>query len=244
MDFHVLPAIDVSAGHLALFRKGEREPVEAFDGDPLAAARAFMSAGATWVHVVDMDLAFDGIISNLEVVRSVADMGLRVQASGGVTSRSQITAFLEAGAERAVLGSASLGDRNRVERLVAEFGERLVIGLEVRDGTIQARGDAARGTQTFGLADALSWLAGVPVSRVLVTAVERVGGLGGPDLTTIGVVRRALDVPVIAAGGVATLDQVRLVRDGGAEGVVLGRAALEGVLDLAAALRLGDRPPE
>lgn len=236
MSFEVMAAIDLFGGRLAQFSHGEHLAVSEFNGDPEFAAAAFASAGAVWAHVVDMDLAFEGVARNLDTVTALARSGLRVQASGGVVSRSEVSGFLEAGAERVVIGSGALADRNRLERLVAEFGERVAVGLEV-DGAYVA----PRGLHTglrFGLADVLGWLAGVPISRVVVTAVEAVGDMQGPDLKAVTTVRRAIVAPLLAAGGIATAAQVALLKDAGAEGVILGRALVEGSLDLAEVLAL------
>ncbi len=194
--------------------------------------RAYLAAGATWVHVVDMDRAFTGVARNLDVVTSVADLGLRVQAAGGVTSAMDVDAALSAGAERVVLGSGALLDLEAAAVLIQGLGDRLVAGIEVEGGRIRARG---RRETDLPLEETLDSLTTAGAARFLVTSVPRVGSLGGPDLDAV---HKAVGTgrPVVAAGGIATTEQLAELRDLGAEGAVVGRAALEGGLDLASAI--------
>jgi phosphoribosylformimino-5-aminoimidazole carboxamide ribonucleotide (ProFAR) isomerase len=229
----VIPALDVAAGRLARPGAGGAVPVGAFGGDPLAAAEAFVAAGARWLHVVDLDLARSGEPRNLGLVRRLARLPLGVQASGGIVEPGHLEAFLEAGAARAVLASRALADPAAVARAVERFGEALVVGLEVEDGAVRPRG---RGPE-LSLAEAVAAVRAAGAARVLVTAVRRVGGLGGPELGTVRAVAEGVGRPVLAAGGIAALDHLRaLAGVPGVEGAVVGRAALEGVLDLRTAL--------
>jgi phosphoribosylformimino-5-aminoimidazole carboxamide ribonucleotide (ProFAR) isomerase len=229
--FEVIPAIDVSDGRLATYGGGGPEPLEAFEGDPLAAAEASVAAGAGRIHVVDVDLAFTGELRNLEVVTAIAELGVPVQAAGGVRTADEIRAFLGAGASRVVLGSAALADETATTAILTREGSRLVVGIEVVGGRIRSRG---RGPVDLGLMETVGWLVEAGAEGFLVTSAERVAGLGGPD---VELVRRLARVgrPVLAAGGVTTIGDLRDLRAAGAAGAVVGRAALDGSLDLAAA---------
>jgi phosphoribosylformimino-5-aminoimidazole carboxamide ribonucleotide (ProFAR) isomerase len=232
MGFEVIPAIDVAGGRLASYSPGGPVPASAFEGDPLAAAAAYAAAGARWVHVVDMDLAFGGLARNLDVVHAIAALGVRVQASGGIGTIDQASATLEAGAHRVVLGSAALVDEAVVVEAVASLAERLIIGIEVDDGRIRPRG--VNGVD-LPLLETLGWLVAGGARVFLVTAVARVGSLDGPDVSVVERVVRA-NRPVIAAGGIASMHDLASLRAAGAVGAVLGRAALEGDIELEAAL--------
>ncbi|HWO70961.1 MAG TPA: HisA/HisF-related TIM barrel protein [Actinomycetota bacterium] len=233
VSFEVLPALDVAAGRLARPGAGGAVPIEAFGGDPVAAAEAFAAAGARWLHVVDLDLARSGEPANLGLVRRLARLPLRVQASGGIVEPVHLEAFLEAGAARVVLASAAFADQGGVARAVERFGEALVVGLEVEDGAVRPRGRGAE----LSLAEAVAAVRAAGAARVLVTAVGRVGGLGGPELGAVRAVAEGVGRPVLAAGGIAAVEHLRaLARVPGVEGAVVGRAALDGVLDLRAAL--------
>ncbi|HEX6131927.1 MAG TPA: HisA/HisF-related TIM barrel protein, partial [Actinomycetota bacterium] len=142
MPFSVLPAIDVAGGRLAVWTPAGPRPLDAFGGDPAAAARAYAAAGATWVHLVDMDRALARTPGD-DLVAAVRGEGLEVQASGGVVDAQAVEDLLGAGAARVVLASAALGDEAAVAELVARHGRRLLVGLEIRDGRIVARGPVA-----------------------------------------------------------------------------------------------------
>jgi phosphoribosylformimino-5-aminoimidazole carboxamide ribotide isomerase len=233
MPFTVLPAIDLWDGRIALLTPDGPAPSDAFDGDPLAAAEAYVAAGARWLHVVDMDLAFRGEPANAGVIRSLcAIRGIGVQASGGVRTPSQVDAMRALGAARVVLASAALSDEDGVVEILSRSraGET-VIGIEVADGRIRARGADV----DLELASTLGWLRGAGAEALLVTAADRVATIAGPDTALVRRVARA-GLPLLAAGGIRSLDDLEAVRVAGASGAVVGRSALEGSLDLAATL--------
>jgi phosphoribosylformimino-5-aminoimidazole carboxamide ribonucleotide (ProFAR) isomerase len=238
VGFEVIPAIDVSGGRLARFTTEGPVAIEDFGGDPVTAAESFLSAGAGWLHLVDMDLAFTGTALNIDTVMAVRRValfaGAKIQAGGAIARQDDVDHLLDVGADRVVLGSSILVDRELVERLTVTLGERIVVGLEVDGDRIRSRG---RDPVDLALGETLSWLADTRCARFLLTAVRRVGSLAGPDLGALESVL-ALGRPVVAAGGIADLDDLRAVRAAGGEGAVVGRAAMEAGLDLAAALAL------
>lgn len=229
----MIPAIDVAGGLLA--PPGMQAPVAAFGGDPRAAAATFAQAGARWAHVVDVDLARIGEPANLDTLASVAELGLRIQASGGARSTSVIERFLEAGAERVVLGSAALADRAVTEDLLARFGDSLAVGIETDGARIRPRGT---GATELSLWETLGWLSELDVRRFVLTEVGRAGALAGPDLDGIWVLATHTRRPVIAAGGIGSLEDLRAVSGlgGTVEGAIVGRALYEGRIDLVEAL--------
>lgn len=232
--FEVIPAVDVAGGRLAAYGPDGPRPVTAHGGDPLRAAIAYADAGARRIHVVDMDLAFGGGARNLDVVTAIAALGVRVQGSGGIADLATAREVLAAGADRVVLGSAALVDESSTLDTVAALGTQVVVGIEVRDGRIAARGSDA---PELSIPETLGWLAAGGAPAFLVTGVPRVGALAGPDLDAVRRVLRA-GRPVLAAGGIASLDDLRALRRLGAAGAVVGRAALEGEVALGAALEL------
>jgi phosphoribosylformimino-5-aminoimidazole carboxamide ribonucleotide (ProFAR) isomerase len=235
VTFLVIPAIDIAAGRLARPSGDVLEPVGAFEGDPRRAAEAFLAAGTTWIHIVDLDLADRGELENLDAVATVSALGARVQASGGVSSSDQVERLLEAGASRVVLGSSALGDRDATEEVLARFGDEVAIGIEADGPTIRPRG---RGGRELPMWDTLGWLAGHDVHRFLFTEVGRVGALAGPDLDGIWALATHTGKPVLAAGGIRDIDDARAIASlgGSVEGAVIGRALYDGRLDLAGAL--------
>jgi phosphoribosylformimino-5-aminoimidazole carboxamide ribonucleotide (ProFAR) isomerase len=239
MAFDVIPAIDVTEGRLG--RLGAEGPValDAFGGDPVTAAEAFMRTGVRWLHVVDMDLAFRGAAVNIETVmavrRAALFRGVKIQASGGVANAEELEHLLDVGVDRVVLGSGALRDPDLIASAAERHGERVAVGLEADGPRIRSRG---LDPVDLSLEDTLGWLEGTPASRFVVTAVTRVAELSGPDLAVLGRVLR-LGRPVMVAGGIASLDQLRAVRDAGAEAAIVGRAALDGGVDLTQAATLG-----
>ena len=232
MAFEVVAAIDLSRGALARATSSGVERVETFGGDPLAAAASAIEEGVRWIHVVDLDRAMTGASRNLKIMRSIADLGVLVQASGGIIDADTVDESLSTGAARVVLSSATLLDLERARELIRVFGERLAIGIEARGDRIRARG----GIETdlpFG--EPVDDLAAAGAARFVVTAVPRVGSLSGPNMEQVA---RAVETgrPVLAAGGIASLGDLRLLRDAGAAGAIVGRAALEGTFDLRGAI--------
>ena len=232
MTFQVIPAIDVAGGRLARLSPDGPTAIDAHGGDPIAAARACLEAGAAFVHVVDMDLAFTGEALNTGVLRSIAGLGARVQAAGAIIADGEIAAALDAGSERVVLGSGALHDLAEAGRLIERYGERLVVGIEVEGDRIRARG---RRSTDLPLLETLEAVHASGAARCLITGVARVSSLTGPDVHALALAVR-LELPSIVAGGVASIDDLAALRDVGAEAAVVGRAALEGSLDLAAAI--------
>ena len=236
MTFLILPALDVWHGCLAVATAEGPGPVDAFGGDPVAAARAAVGAGAKALHLVDLDLAYGGVRGlDVAAIRAVAP-DATLQVSGGIGDAATGRAYLVAGADRYVLGSSALDDDRGTLRALRDAGTGIMVGLEVEDGRIRARG-AGRvdGADGLDLMSTIGWLHAAGAPAFLVTSIDRVGGLGGPDLELVRRVARA-GRPTYAAGGIRSLEDLRAVRDAGAAGAVVGRAALERRMDLTGAL--------
>jgi phosphoribosylformimino-5-aminoimidazole carboxamide ribotide isomerase len=229
-QMEVLPAIDLLGDEAVRLRQGDYGSVRAY-GDPLELAARYASAGAAWIHIVDLDGARAGAMRP-DVIASIAAAAApaRVQASGGVRSITDALGLVAAGAERVVVGTAAW---TLLDDLVAKLGERLVVALDVRDGTVRTRGwtEAA-----LTLEAAIERCVASGVSRLLCTAIERDGTLSGPDVELVRRVVVASALPVLAAGGIRDDDDLEALERAGAEGAVVGRALLEG------RIRLGPPP--
>jgi phosphoribosylformimino-5-aminoimidazole carboxamide ribonucleotide (ProFAR) isomerase len=177
---------------------------------------------------VDLDLAFEGELRNAGVLEEIASLGPFVQAAGSIRSADAIRTLLAAGAARVVLGSAALADADAAAELLSIHGDRLVVGIEAEGGRIRSRG---RHPVDLDLMETLGWLVAGDARTFLVTAVDRVSGLGGPDVELVRRVARA-GRPVLAAGGVSRTEHLEDLRAAGAGGALVGRAALEGTIDL------------
>jgi len=228
----VYPAIDVLDGRVVRLAEGRRDRVTVEGGDPVAAAERFAAAGAAWLHLIDLDGAFSGT-PDLALVRRVAALGLPVQAGGGYRTLEAVEAALEAGAARVLVGTAALDDG--FLEAAAELGERVVVAVDARDGEVAVDG----WTRVAGVSPAAlaRRCAETGIRRLLVTSTRRDGTLTGPDLTLLAGILPA-GLPVIAAGGVATLDDLRALRELGCEGAVAGSALWLGRFELAEAVSL------
>jgi len=219
-DFVVYPAIDVLDGRVVRLSEGRRDQITVDGGDPVAAVRRFAAAGATWLHLVDLDGAFSGT-PDLSLVERVAAAGIPVQVGGGYRSLELIDAALSAGATRVLLGTAAL-DNAFLDAAVTRFGSAaLVVAVDARDGLVTVKG-WTEGSMV-GAAELAQRCAGVGIERLLVTSTGRDGTLAGPDLDLLESVL-AVGLRVIAAGGIATLDDLSALRRLGCEGAVTGSA--------------------
>ena len=228
----VLPAVDVLGDETVRLDQGSYDRVTVRAGDPAERVRAFAEAGARLLHVVDLDGARAGRIRPQLVARLVeAAAPAALQVSGGVRSPAHVEALLAAGAERVVVGTAAFAAPGALGEYGGSFGDRLVVAVDVRDGRVAVEGWLRQTGLTAE--DAAARCAGAGVARLLCTAVERDGTLGGPDLGLLRRVVAASGLPVLAAGGIASEDDLRAVAEAGCEGAVVGRALLDGRLSLA-----------
>lgn len=233
--FVVYPAIDVLDGRVVRLRHGRREEVTVEGGDPVAAAVRFRDGGAAWLHLVDLDGAFSGRPS-LDLVRAVAAVGPPVQVGGGYRTLDDVDAALDAGAARVLVGTAAL-EPSFLRGAATRFGDALAVAVDVRDGAVAVEGWTTASTlPPEELARACT---DAGVARLLVTSAVRDGTLAGPDLALLQLVLDSSGLPVIAAGGIASLGDVRAIRELGCEGAVVGSALWRGRFTLADAVSLG-----
>ena len=239
VTFDLLPAVDVVDGQAVRLLRGEAGTETGY-GDPLDAARAWAADGAQWLHLVDLDAAFRRG-SNAELLaRVVAEVGIRVELSGGIRDDASLRRALATGCERVNIGTAALEDPAWCAAAIAEFGDRVAVGLDVkiRDGQHRL---AARGWVSDGgdLWEVLARLDAEGCSRYVVTDVGRDGTLTGPNTELLAAVCAATDAPVVASGGVATLDDLRVLAalaPDGVEGAIVGKALYAGAFTLPEAL--------
>ena len=232
-----MPAIDLLGADAVRLRRGDYAQVTNRRADPLALVEGYRDAGAELIHVVDLDGARAGRIRP-EVVRrtSLTAAPARVQASGGVRSLDDAERLLEAGAARVVVGTAAFADEDALDRYAHALGERLVVAVDVRDGRVAVGGWTE--TTTVTVEDAVDRCKRAGVGRLLCTAIDRDGTLEGPDLGLLDDVCARSALPVLAAGGVRTVEDLDALARTGCEGAVVGRALLEGTLPLSAVGRL------
>ena len=233
----LLPAVDVKDGKAVRLVQGELAQQTNY-GAPLDAALDFQSAGAEWIHLVDLDAAF-GTGSNHQVLAEViGKLDIKVELSGGIRDEESLKRALETGCERINLGTAALEDPEWTATVVSRFGERIAVGLDVRGHTLAARGWTKEGGDLF---ETLERLDRDGCARYVVTDVNKDGTLQGPNLTLLKEVCAATSKPVIASGGVSTLDDLRALKeltDFGVEGSIVGKALYAGAFTLQEALQV------
>ncbi len=232
----LLPAVDVAGGKAVRLTQGEAG-TETFHGDPVDAALDFARQGATWIHLVDLDAAF-GRGNNTAVLRKVIKQvkGVRVELSGGIRDDRSLEAALESGASRINLGTAALENPEWAADVIARYGEAIAVGLDVRGTTLAARGWTEDGGDLWTVLDRLE---AAGCSRYVVTDVTKDGTLKGPNLDLLRQVTSRTPKPVVASGGVSSLDDIAALRELvplGVEGAIVGRALYAGAFTLAEAL--------
>jgi phosphoribosylformimino-5-aminoimidazole carboxamide ribotide isomerase len=238
--FQLLPAIDLRGGNVVRLSEGDFSRETVYGSDPAEVARSFAAAGARWIHVVDLDGARDGARRQTEVVaRIVAAAGesIACEVAGGLRDEAAVAEVLEAGAARAVIGTAAVREPALAGRLVARFGwERIAVALDVREGLAVGQGWVP-GASGVPVEEAIVGLAEQGARTFVVTAIERDGLLAGPNLELLARMVALRQGDIVASAGVSSLADVAAVRALGCTGAIIGRALYEGRLDLAEAVR-------
>lgn len=237
MSLVLLPAVDVADGQAVRLVQGAAGS-ETVYGDPLDAALAWQRDGASWVHLVDLDAAFGRGSNAAQLADVVARLDVHVELSGGIRDDDSLRRALGTGAARVNIGTAALEDPVWCDRVVGEYGDRVAIGLDVRGHTLSARGWTRDGGDLF---EVLERLEKAGCQRYVVTDVHRDGTLTGPNLDLLREVCARTDRPVIASGGVSTLDDLRALAGlvpVGVEGVIVGKALYAGAFTVASALEV------
>lgn len=237
----LLPAVDVVAGQAVRLVQGEAGSETSY-GHPMAAARTWVDHGAEWIHLVDLDAAFSRG-SNAELLAEmIASLDLDVELSGGIRDDESLNRALATGARRINLGTAALEDPDWTSRVIAEHGERIAVGLDVRGTTLAARGWTEEGGELW---EVLQRLDDDGCARYVLTDVTKDGTLRGPNLELLQQVCQATGAPVIASGGVSTLADIEALRGlvhAGVEGAIVGKALYAGAFTLSEALDVAGRP--
>jgi phosphoribosyl isomerase A len=231
----LLPAVDVAGGQAVRLVQGAAGTETSY-GDPIDAALAWQEAGASWIHLVDLDAAF-GRGSNAPQLADLIDrLDVKVELSGGIRDDAALKAALETGCTRVVIGTAALEDPDWVAEVISQHGDRIAVGLDVRGTRLSARGWTTDGGE---LADALDRLEAAGCSRYVVTDIDKDGMMRGPNLHLLRRVCARTDKPVVASGGIASLADLHAIASlvsVGVEGAIVGKALYAGAFTLPEAL--------
>jgi len=240
----VFPAIDLKGGQVVRLAEGDMDRATVYGSDPAAQARAFAEAGATHLHVVDLDGAFAGHAVNAAVVESiVAAFPGKVQLGGGIRDRAAVDRWLALGVDRVVIGTAALDHPDFVREAARDLPGRIVVAVDARDGFVATQGWAD--VSEVRVVDLAEQFADAGVAALLFTDVGRDGLLRGCNVEATQALAHVTSIPVIASGGVAGIEDIEALMiaragivEGGIEGVITGRALYDGRLDLAEAMKV------
>lgn len=230
------PAIDLKDGHCVRLLKGEMSKATVFNDNPAAQALAFEQAGAEWIHLVDLNGAFAGHPVNAEAVEAILSaISVPAQLGGGIRDLATIEAWLKKGLSRVILGTVAVENPDLVREAAKAFPGQVAVGLDARDGRVATRGWAEEtDTQVLDLARDFE---DAGIAAIIYTDIERDGAMGGPNIAATEALARAVSVPVIASGGVSSMEDLLRLRDTGViAGAISGRALYDGAIDLKAAL--------
>lgn len=228
----IIPAIDLKDGRCVRLRQGDMAAETVYSDDAPAIARQWQQAGASLIHVVDLNGAVDGQPRNLPQIEAIIrTVTAKVQVGGGIRSIETVRRYLGAGVTRVVLGTAALADRSLLEKACLEFPRQILLGLDARDGKAAVKGWTAV-TETKAT-DLLKELEGQALGAVIYTDIARDGMLGGPNLAALREVAELSSFPVIASGGISRIEDLRAVQSLGprVEGAIVGKALYDGKLD-------------
>ena len=231
----LLPAVDVAGGQAVRLVQGAAGTETSY-GDPVDAALAWQYAGAAWIHLVDLDAAFGRGSNGPLLAELIGRLDVQVELSGGIRDEAALTAALATGCTRVVIGTAALEDPDWVAKVIAEYGDQVAVGLDVRGTRLAARGWTSDGGE---LDDTLDRLEAAGCHRYVVTDIDKDGMLRGPNLDLLRRVCARTDRPVVASGGVSSLADLRAIaelRPIGVEGAIVGKALYAGAFTLPEAL--------
>lgn len=238
----LFPAIDLKDGACVRLLRGDMEAATVFNDSPADQARAFVEAGAQWLHIVDLNGAFDGESVNGDAVRAILDVtraaGVRVQLGGGIRTPEHVSGWLADGIDRVILGTAAVKNPDLVIASCRDHQGQVAVGIDARGGRVAVEGWAE--TSDLAADELAARFADVGVAAVIYTDIDRDGAMEGPNVAATVALAEAIDIPVIASGGVSSLADVEVFlphAGTGIAGVISGRAIYDGRIDLVVALK-------
>ncbi|MBI5100507.1 MAG: 1-(5-phosphoribosyl)-5-[(5-phosphoribosylamino)methylideneamino]imidazole-4-carboxamide isomerase [Nitrospirae bacterium] len=234
----IIPAIDLKDGKCVRLRQGRKEEVTVYSADPVSTAVKWETAGARVLHIVDLDGAFTGKPANMDsILRIRKSVKMQIEVGGGIRDIVRVDKFLSAGIDRVIIGTSAIEDPGFVLEACRRFPGRIFIGIDAKDGMVAVRGwEEVSGISAMDLARRVET---VGAAGVIYTDIARDGMLTGPNLPAMAEMVRTVNIPVIASGGIATMEDVRgLLRIKDLWGAITGKAIYSGSLDLKEAIRL------
>ena len=231
----IFPAIDLMGGEAVRLLRGDYAQKTVYSTDPLSVARTFRDAGCTWVHLVDLDGARSGETPNYSAVRLIkAESGLACEIGGGIRNMETVEMYISAGLDRVILGTAAVTDPSFLAEAVAAYGEKIAVGVDIRDGAVASRG----WTENSGM-DAFAFctkMQALGVRTLICTDISRDGAMAGTNRELYQELSLPFDMQIVASGGVSTIEDVKALRALDLYGAIIGKAYYTGAIDLLEAL--------
>ena len=233
----IFPAIDLYGGKAVRLYKGDYQNVTIYSDNPLSVALDFVAAGANCIHMVDLEGARDGTTPNLAIVREIANKTpLFTEIGGGIRSMDTVRAYLEAGVDRVILGTAAVTDPDFLKQALAEYGERIAVGVDIKDGKV-----AIKGWLETAEDDALTFcekMQALGVRTIISTDISKDGAMQGANHELYRTLSERFDLQIVASGGVSSLDDVKKLRALDLYGAIIGKAYYTGAIDLKQAIEV------
>ena len=233
----IFPAIDLIDGCAVRLFKGDYSQKTVYSNSPADVAKSFAAAGAEYIHIVDLDGARDGSNANIEVVRNIVkESGLKAEIGGGIRSVDAIEKYLDLGVMRVILGTAAVTDSEFLKKAVSEYGERVAVGVDIKDGKVAIKG----WTQVSELTcfDFCRQLEELGVKTVICTDISKDGVMSGTNIELYKELSSRFKMDIVASGGVSNLDNVRTLTNMNMYGAILGKALYTGSIDLSEAIKI------
>ncbi len=233
----IIPAIDLKDGQCVRLMQGNMHQATVYSNNPAEMARKWQDQGAQLLHIVDLNGAFEGEPKNLAHIEAIAGaVSIPIQVGGGIRSLDTVRMYLGVGAKRVVMGTTALRHRQVVEEILEVFPERVVVSIDAKNGLVAT--DGWKTVTDITAREAIISLSGLALAAVMYTDIAKDGMMAGPNLMSLKLIVEASPVPIIASGGVSTLDDIKAIKALGSkvEGIILGKSLYEGKIDLRQAI--------
>lgn len=234
---YILPAIDMYEKKAVRLFKGDYSQMTVYSDDPFSVALKFREAGAEYIHMVDLEGAKEGTMPNFEIVEKVAkDSGLKVEIGGGIRTPEAVEKYISAGVTRVILGTAAVTDEEFLVAMVEKYGEKIAVGADIKDGYVAIKGWLEKSQLTI---DAFcEKLQKIGVKTIIVTDISKDGAMQGTNRALYADLKSKYEMDIIASGGVSDIDDIKALKELGADGAIIGKAYYTGAIDLKEAVEV------
>lgn len=234
----ILPAIDILNHKPVRLYKGDYNQVEAVSGSVLQVAKDFEAIGASFLHIVDLDGAKDGMLTNQDVIVEVAQtLRIPIEVGGGIRTMEAIAYYLDHGVQRVILGTSAMEDETLLKAALARYQDRIAVGVDCKDGYVYGHGWLAASELHY--VEFAQYLATLGVKTIIVTDISKDGTLAGPNLEMLKTLQAAVTIDIIASGGIKDISHIKQLKQLGVYGAITGKAMYHKTLDLEAAILVG-----